>query len=170
VKLGIVSDTHDNYSAAEQIAATFDDRDIGTVLHCGDYVAPPLLAAFEGYDFDIHGVLGNNDGERDGLEATVDGFSEDSALHGRIAELDLDGRDICLLHGDQGIETVDERAASGDYDAVCYGHFHAAEHREVDGTTILNPGAHFPTVAAEHRSVALLDTDTLAVTFLGIGD
>lgn len=168
MELGIVSDTHDNYGAAEEIARTFAERGIETVLHCGDYIAPPLLPAFEGHGFDVHGVLGNNDGERDGLEETIDGFSDDSRLHGRVAELAFDGVDVCLLHGDQGIDAVNARAESGDYDAVCYGHFHVAEHREVDGTTVLNPGAHFPTVPDEHRSVAVLDTDALDVTFLGV--
>ncbi|MFB6084727.1 MAG: metallophosphoesterase [Halorientalis sp.] len=168
MQVGIVSDTHDNYSAAEEIAAVLDDRGIDTLVHCGDFIAPPLLAAFEGHGFDIHGVLGNNDGEREGLEATIDGFSEGSRLHGRAADLTFDGTSVHVLHGDQGVETVNDRAKSGDYDYVCYGHFHVAEERTVDGTTVVNPGAHFPTVPDEHRSIAVLDTDADEIEFVGI--
>ena len=168
--VGIVSDTHDNYSAAERAAELFADRGVETVLHCGDFIAPPLLGAFEGHDFAFHGVLGNNDGELDGLETTIDGLGPDSQLHGRYATLELDGKRIHMLHGDQGIETVNARAESGEYDYVLYGHFHVAEQRDVDGTTVVNPGAHFPTVPAENRTVAVLNTETDEIEFVEIAD
>jgi len=168
MQVGIVSDTHDNYSAAEEIAGVFAERGIETVLHCGDFIAPPLLSAFDGHGFDFHGVLGNNDGELDGLESTIDGMSEASELHGRYATFDFDGTRVTMLHGDQGFEEVNARARSGGYDYVLYGHFHVAEQREEDGTTVINPGAHFPTVPDENRSVAILDTDADEVKFVSI--
>ncbi|MFB6143137.1 MAG: metallophosphoesterase [Halorientalis sp.] len=168
MELGIVSDTHDNVAAAEEIAERFDERGVETVLHCGDFIAPPLLGAFEGHGLIIHGVLGNNDGEVDGLERTLQDFSEGSELHGREATLTFDGTTVHLLHGDQGVDEVNARAESGEYDVVCYGHFHVAECRDVQGTTVLNPGAHFPTVPPENRSVAVLDTDAGTVEFLDI--
>ena len=168
MRLGLVSDTHDNYAAAEAIAEEFADRSIETVLHCGDFIAPPLLAAFDGHGFAFHGVLGNNDGERDGLEQTIDGMNDASQLHGRFATLEFDGTTVHMLHGDQGIDEVNARARSGEYDFVCYGHFHVAEEREEDGTTVVNPGAHFPTVPDENRSVAVLETETEEVEFVGI--
>jgi putative phosphoesterase len=169
MKIGVVSDTHDNYSAAEQIAETFADEGIDTVLHCGDFIAPPLLSAFDGHDFAFHGVLGNNDGERDGLETTIDGMNEESHLHGRFATLEVEDTRVHMLHGDQGLEDVNARARSGEYDYVLYGHFHVAEQREEDGTTVVNPGAHFPTVPEENRSVAIIDTDADEVEFVSIG-
>lgn len=71
---------------------------------------------------------------------------------------------VAVLHGeDKG--RVEDLAGSGDYDLVCYGHHHEPERRDVAGTTVLNPGAHFPTVPADHRTVALVDTDDGGVTF-----
>ena len=168
MQIGIVSDTHDNYAAAERAAELFADRGVEVVVHCGDFIAPPLLAAFGGHDFAFHGVLGNNDGELDGLERTIDGMGPESQLHGRYATLEFDGTTIHVLHGDQGMEEVTARAESGAYDCVLYGHFHVAEQRDVDGTTVVNPGAHFPTVRDENRSVAVLDTDSDAVEFVGV--
>ncbi|WP_336001824.1 YfcE family phosphodiesterase [Halorientalis halophila] len=170
MQVGIVSDTHDNYAAAEAIAAVFADRGIDTVVHCGDFVAPPLLAAFEGHGFDLHGVLGNNDGELDGLEQTIEDLSDDSQLHGRYADLTFDGTEVHVLHGDQGLEEVNSRAESGGYDYVCYGHFHVAEERSVGDTTVVNPGAHFPTVPEQYRSVAVLDTDTDEIEFVSVDE
>ncbi|MFB6136075.1 MAG: YfcE family phosphodiesterase [Halobacteriaceae archaeon] len=162
--VGVVSDTHDNVAAAEAAADAFAHRDVETVVHCGDVVAPPTVSAFEG--FDLHAVLGNNDGEVRGLDAAIDGLSEGSELHGRFADLELGGARFAVLHGESLAEVA--AVAGGDYEFVCYGHHHEREEREVDGTTVLNPGAHFPTVPDEHRTVAVVDTDEGTVEFLDL--
>lgn len=154
--VGIVSDTHDNVAAVEAAVEAFDSRGVETVLHCGDFIAPPVIPLFEG--FELHGVLGNNDGEVDGLEASFDELGRGSELHGRFAELEVGGRRFALLHGEDRDE-VYERAESGAYDYVCYGHHHKRELTVLDGGTVLNPGAHFPTVPEEHRTVIVLDTE-----------
>ena len=161
--VGIVSDTHDNVGAIERAVEVFETEGADLLVHCGDFVAPPVLPFFEG--FELHGVLGNNDGEIDGLERTFEDIGNGSELHGRYADLTVDGTRLGLLHGDQGRDVVDAWAASGDYDVVCYGHFHVAEERSVEGTTVVNPGGHFPTVPEEHRRVALFDTATGEVRF-----
>jgi len=165
--LGILSDTHDNVAAVERAVAAFDERGVDTVVHCGDYIAPPVLPFLEGLT--VHGVLGNNDGELDGLEAGFRALGNGSALHGRFAALSLDGADVAVLHGEDR-DRVAELAASGDYDLVCYGHHHEAEVRDVDGTTVCNPGAQFPTVPAEHRSVATYDTATGETTLVDVSE
>jgi hypothetical protein len=165
MRLGIVSDTHDNVAAVERAVAAFEDRGVGTAIHCGDVIAPPVLPFFEGLE--LHGVLGNNDGELDGLEAGYRDLGNGSRLHGRRAFLTFDGVDVAVLHGEDR-DAVAALAASGEYDYVCYGHHHERDHREVDGTTVLNPGAHFPTVPAEHRTVVVLDTDADEVEFVAV--
>jgi hypothetical protein len=167
--IGVISDTHDNVAAVERAVDAFEERGADVLVHCGDYVAPPVLPSFSGHE--VHGVLGNNDGELDGLEAGFRALGDDSRLHGRFAELTFDGVDLAVLHGED-LTRVEDLAATGDYDLVCYGHHHEAEVRDADGTVVLNPGAHFPTVPAEHRSVAVYDTaadGTEAVEFLDVG-
>lgn len=161
MKLGVISDTHDNVAAIEESVALFEDLGVDTLVHCGDYIAPLMVPYFEG--FELHGVLGNNDGDIDAIEQQ---FMEldDGHLHGRYAELTFDGTEFFVLHGDQGMDDVNERAAAGDHDYLLYGHFHAAEEREVEGTTVVNPGAHLP-ITEESRSVVTIDTDTGAVVF-----
>jgi putative phosphoesterase len=163
--IGVVSDTHDNVSAVKDIVEAFEDEGVDTVLHSGDYIAPPVLRFFDTDAFELHGVLGNNDGEVDGLKAAFD--SMDAELHGRFADLTLEGARFAVLHGEDK-EEVEEYAESDEYDYVLYGHYHVKEKRDVDGTTVLNPGAHFPTVPDEQRTVALVDTEkegTEAVRF-----
>jgi hypothetical protein len=167
MRFGVISDTHDNVAAIERATAVFDDAGVEVVLHCGDVIAPPVLPFFEG--FEVHGVLGNNDGELDGLEAGFRALGNGSKLHGRLAELRVDGMDVAVLHGEDR-DRVDELARSGEYDLVCYGHHHEREERSVDGTTVLNPGAHFPTVPGEHRTVAVVDTESGSISFESVGE
>ncbi|WP_136591688.1 metallophosphoesterase [Salinigranum halophilum] len=165
MRLGVISDTHDNVEAIERAVAVFEREGCDTLVHCGDFIAPPVLPFFEG--FEVHGVLGNNDGELDGLEAGFRALGNGSELHGRRAALEFDGVSVGVLHGESR-DDVDDLAASGRYDLVCYGHHHERDERAVEGCTVLNPGAHFPTVPDEHRTVATYDTESGDVTFYGL--
>jgi len=165
--IGVIADTHDNVSAVEAAVAQFETRQVDALVHCGDFVAPPVIPFFEG--FEVHGVLGNNDGELDGLEAAFRALGDGSQLHGRFADLTFGDSRFAVLHGED-TERVEELAASGEYDYVCYGHHHERDLHRVDGTTVLNPGAHFPTVPDEHRTVAVVDLAADDVEFVPVAD
>jgi len=160
--VGVISDTHDNVAAVDRAVEIFEDAGVDAVVHCGDVIAPPVVPHFEGLE--VHAVLGNNDGELDGLESAFRALGDDSELHGRFADLEFDGARFAVLHGEDTAD-VEAHAQSGEYDYVCYGHHHVAEERDVEGTTVLNPGAHFPDVPDEQHSVALVDTASGDVEF-----
>ena len=162
MQIGVIADTHDNVAAVEAAVERFEARDIEVLIHCGDVIAPPVVPFFEG--FELHTVLGNNDGEVGGLERAHADLGKGSQLHGRFAELRIDGVDIAVLHGEDLAE-VDAHAASGEYDFVFYGHHHEHEERTVEGTTVVNPGAHFPTVPEAERAVAIVDLEAATVEF-----
>ena len=164
--VGIISDTHDNVPAADAAMDVFVERGVEVVIHCGDFVAPPLIPHLDREGVSVHAVRGNNDGEREGL---VDAFEslDGGTLHGRFAELSFDGRQFAVLHGEQR-PVIEALASSGAYDYVCHGHWHVREERSVDGTTVINPGAQFPTVPDEHRTVAVIDTKSDTVEFLDV--
>jgi putative phosphoesterase len=162
MKIGLVSDTHDNVAATEAAMDRFESAGAEVVVHCGDFIAPPLVPHLDRPGIDVHAVRGNNDGEREGL---VDAFESLSGgrLHGRFAELEFDDRTLAVLHGEQ--KPVIEALAAGEYDYVVHGHWHVREKRRVGDTVVINPGAHFPDVAADSRTVAVLDTDADEVRF-----
>lgn len=162
MNVGVIADTHDNVAAVESAVSIFEERDVDVILHCGDVVAPPVVPFFEG--FEVHAVLGNNDGEVSGLERAFEDLGNGSELLGRFGELRIDGREIAILHGED-LEEVRRHAADGSYDAVCYGHHHERSLETIEDALLLNPGAHFPTVPDEHRTIAILDLDDLEVTF-----
>lgn len=163
--IGIISDTHDNVEAVKKAVDVFEERGVDVVLHCGDFIAPPVIPFFDG--FELHGVLGNNDGEIDGLETSFESLGSGSELHGRFADLDFGEKRFRMLHGENK-DDVKAYARSGEYDYVLYGHYHTKEDKTVDGTRIINPGGHFPTVPEDHRTVALLDTESDDVEFVNL--
>ncbi|RQH00722.1 metallophosphoesterase [Natrarchaeobius oligotrophus] len=165
MNIGIIADTHDNVAAVERAIELFDAAGVEVVVHCGDFVAPPVIPHFEG--FELHGVLGNNDGEIAGLEAAFDSLGGESELHGRFANLEFDGLSFAVLHGESKAE-VETLAAAETYDVVCYGHHHERECTERGRTTLVNPGGHFPSIPADHRTVAILDTLSESVRFRSV--
>ena len=163
--VGIIADTHDNVTAVERATELFADEGVEVVVHCGDFIAPPVVSAFEG--FELHGVLGNNDGEISGLESAFDALGTESELHGRFADLEFDGLSLAVLHG-ESLPEVRALADAETYDVICYGHHHEREYTETGRTTVVNPGGHFPTIPAEHRTVAILDTLSETIRFRSV--
>jgi hypothetical protein len=166
MNVGIISDTHDNVPAIQDAMRIFADRGVETVIHCGDFVAPPAVRHLEREGIDVHAVRGNNDGEREGLISAFENL-QGGELHGRFAELTFDGRDFAVLHGEDK-PLIEALANSAAYDYVVHGHWHVREQRTVDGTTVINPGGHFPTIPEEHRTVAIVETDSDTVEFVDV--
>ena len=164
--VGLLSDTHDNVPAADAAMDRFESAGVERVIHCGDFIAPPVITHLDRDGIDVDAVVGNNDGEREGLIEAFDAL-EGGTLHGRFAELTFDGRSFAVLHGEQR-PVIEALATSGEYDYVVHGHWHVHEKRSVGDTVVINPGAHFPTVPEEHRTVAVVETDSDTVAFHGI--
>ncbi|MFB6245401.1 MAG: metallophosphoesterase [Candidatus Nanohaloarchaea archaeon] len=158
MKIGIVSDTHDNIEKAEAAADFFGEEEVGIVVHCGDMVAPFTAELFD-RGFEFHAVRGNNDGEWN-LREAVEGFG---VFHGEVAELEFEGSSIAFYHGTE--ETIVDGLASRDYDYVFRGHTHEKSIRELDGSIIVNPGGIRLPGQDEEFHVAVLDLKTGEVEF-----
>ncbi|WP_276270535.1 metallophosphoesterase [Haloarcula litorea] len=163
MKVGIVSDTHDNTELVEAAVETFAEAGVETVVHCGDFVAPFSATPFDG-DWTFYAVRGNNDGEW-ALESTV---AELGTYCGEMGELTLDGQAVAVYHGTSGA-LVDALVECGTYDYVCHGHTHEAGVEEYEGTTRINPGGIAIPPAPEPFSVATLDTESGEVEFYEVG-
>jgi putative phosphoesterase len=136
MKIGIVSDTHDDIGNVKKIVNILKEKKIKKLFHLGDYVAPPLLKEFK--DFDITGIFGNNDGYKSGLINTFKEINGD--LLGDFGKIEIDGIKIALTHGEFR-EIAESLAKSGDYDVVFFGHWHKAERSVYKNALLLNPGS-----------------------------
>lgn len=127
MKIGIISDTHDDVTSTKKAIEHFENENVKFVIHCGDYVFPPIVKEFEkmikkGIGF--AGVLGNNDGERTGLNRVFVAIK--ATMLGEIGELDLDGLKFGIYHGtDQDLRA--KLISSGKYDVFLSGHTHKKE-------------------------------------------
>jgi uncharacterized protein len=64
MKIGIISDTHDDIENVRRAIDIFNKEQVQYVIHAGDYVSPGIVMEFKNLNARLIGVLGNNDGER----------------------------------------------------------------------------------------------------------
>ncbi len=125
MKIGVVSDTHDNLFKIKEMVEILNLHRVKFVLHAGDFVAPFSLSPLEELHCEWKGVFGNNDGEKEGLIRRSGGRIKEKPLF-----LEMDSRRIVLTH-----EFKDYPA-----DVLIFGHTHSVEVRQDDKKLILNPG------------------------------
>lgn len=156
--VGLISDTHDHVPNIQKAVRYFKQIHVKTVLHAGDYCSPFTIEHFKGLD--LHGIFGNNDGDRYLLMKKFDAIN--AKLHGDFYEIGFNKLKVALYHGTYpGITTSLEK--SGNYDVVISGHTHQPNLENIGSTLSINPGsAHgFDSDAM----VATLDTKTKKVNF-----
>jgi len=134
MKIGVVSDTHNNLASVREIVSAFNAAGVERVVHTGDITKAKALDVFAGLDAPLHGVFGNNDVERDALQASIQahGFS----FHEPPLELVWAGRRIVVVHDPRDLADL----PAGAHDLVLHGHTHMYRHERVEATLIFNPG------------------------------
>lgn len=163
MKIGVISDTHDNVPKIEAAVAHFNHAGVDAVLHCGDFVAPFALLPFKKLLPKLYLVYGNNDGEKKGLRALA-------AEHGWTLgpmpmEVELGGRKIVMLHEPDRLEDL-RRAAQ--HDLIVYGHTHKPRASHDGGRLSLNPGEGGGWLSGR-ATLAVVDLENMAVIFHEIG-
>lgn len=127
MRLGVISDTHG--LLRPEVFDVFQDVD--HILHAGDVGSLDILTALEALA-PVTAVYGNTDGweVREKLP--------------KVAQLQLDGFDIVVTHGDQFGSPTPEKlnAAFPDAEILIFGHTHKPLLTLVDVVvTAMNPGA-----------------------------
>ena len=130
MKIGILSDTHDNLPKIAAAVATFNAARVGLVIHAGDFVAPFTIDTLSKLSCDWTGVFGNNDGERAGLTAKSGGRIKVPPLR-----MVFEGRKITVVHDPATLNIAAEHA-----DLVVYGHTHKPNVSRAGATLVVNPG------------------------------
>jgi uncharacterized protein len=64
MKIGLISDTHDDIENVIRAIDIFNKEQVQYVIHTGDYVFPGIVMEFKNLNARSIGVLSNNDGER----------------------------------------------------------------------------------------------------------
>jgi hypothetical protein len=154
MKIGIISDTHDNIPKIEGAVELFNGEGVELVLHAGDFISPFTAKPFSRLRCKLIGVFGNNDGEKFGLRAKFDGIGE---IAEDSHEVEIAGRRILLIHKDGLVEPI---AEGGRYDLVVYGHTHEPDIRKIGRTLVVNSGEACGWLSGR-STVAILDLDSM---------
>jgi putative phosphoesterase len=136
MRLGIVSDIHDNLPNLEA-AIAFLNTGADVLLCCGDLCSPFVMDVLRKFTGPVHIIFGNNDADLFRITKKSDSRLQ---VHGEFIELELAGRKIAANHFDNIAVPI---ARSGGYDLVCFGHNHRISRATVNGTLAINPGPIF---------------------------
>lgn len=157
MKIGIISDSHDNKSNVEKAVEVFAAKQVKYVLHAGDMTSSVTAHALSNVDHaKFIGVLGNCDKDISLERFTGNGNAE---VHPGIYSGCIEGRRIYMTHSPISLERVVE---SGKYDIVIYGHTHKQDIRLVGSTLVINPGETRSCVKGSAH-VVIIELDDMSV-------
>ncbi len=135
MRIGVVSDTHNNLKNVRQIVQLFNLANVERVIHTGDITQAKTVEAFSELRSPLFGVFGNNDqGELAGLQDAVQKYG----FHFIQPPLTLSwaGRDIVVVHDPLELSLVNPE----DYDVVLHGHTHRQTIVFDEARLTFNPG------------------------------
>jgi uncharacterized protein len=161
VKIGLISDTHDNFKNIESAVKIFNGKRIGYVIHAGDITTPEAVEAFAGLR--LIGVLGNNDIDKEGLDNAFEKIGGE--LRGELCEIEEDDLLIAAYHGTD-FKKREALIQSGKYDVVVYGHTHKVDNKVVGKTIIINPGTANGWFFGYNATAAIFDTVSKECDFI----
>lgn len=160
MNLGILSDTHDQFTRCEHAVKLLQTAGAEAIVHCGDIIEPSIITICAALP--CYFVLGNND---------ADNYPHLKKVAREVGAVFLDlggvvtlgGKRVAITHGHLTSEVRKLMAMHPDY--LLSGHTHMAEDRMVDGTRRINPGALH---RARNFTVAVLDLDLEELTSIGV--
>jgi len=151
MKIGVLSDTHDNLPAIAAAIEVFERAGAETILHAGDFCAPFALKRLLQMRRPVHAVFGNCDGEHAGLAQLLPDLAEGPK------HLELGGRKICLIHDTKRLTHEDFEGA----DILISGHTHEPRVERREGRLLVNPGECSGWMSGR-CTVAIVDTEALS--------
>jgi putative phosphoesterase len=192
LKIGIISDTHDDVENVQSAIEIFNTEKVTHVIHAGDYIFPGIILEFKKLEAKLIGVLGNNDGER--VHLLKNFLNIGAELKGELGEIELGGVLFGIYHGtDEQLKR--KLVDSGKYDVIITGHTHRIEtpsvhnntinlndekkqdgnkiHKNGGPTLVLNPGTAHRKVdtisgAFKEGGLIIFDTETMDYKFVNL--
>ena len=160
VRIGIISDTHDQILRTERAIEILRSHDISALLHCGDLIGPEMIYLCSCFPF--YFVFGNHDAD---FVPQLQAAATEVGAHCLrwSGEIVLAEKKIAIVHGHLSTDTT--RLLSGNPDYLFSGHSHVARDVLVSKTRRMIPGALHD---AETFSVAVLDLVSDSLQFVNV--
>jgi uncharacterized protein len=157
MRVGLISDTHDNVTMIKAAIKRLNELDVALVLHAGDYISPFTAKPYADLKAKMIGVYGNNCAEHEKLKEVYAAVGKE--IVGNFAEVEAGGRRIALLHGHDAA-LLKSLTSHGCYDVVVHGHDHKAKAEKNGKTLVVNPGEVGGWLYSR-SSLAVLDTEKM---------
>jgi len=142
MKIGIISDSHDNLTNLEKAFVILNNQKAELVFFCGDLSAPFVIGYFKKIRCPVKAVFGNNEGDKVNILRKVETNKLEvvyAPKQGLMWDLVLANKRIAVFHGHQQ-EITDCLVNSNLYDFVFTGHVHESWIKKVGKTLWINPG------------------------------
>ncbi len=136
MRIGLISDTHNDKERLQRALVRLRSEDITTVLHAGDVTSTETLRLLRGFDAWI--AQGNMD--REPLLSAVAHELFGPTRFARLHDLIIGQSRIAMIHdslSDKGRALL----ASQTYAYLVHGHTHRTRDEKVGPTRVINPGA-----------------------------
>lgn len=136
MRLGLISDTHDNRKRTHRALELLADSDAEILLHAGDLNTDALVPLFDGWRVLL--ARGNVDRPR-AIREAID--EHDATIDYDVThEVEAGDARIGLVHGDDE-PRLEGMINSGAFDLVVHGHTHTFRDERIGSTRVVNPGA-----------------------------
>ena len=165
MKIGVISDTHDNVDAIKKIVSILNSDSYDAIFHCGDIISPFVIKEFESIGNKLHVTFGNNDGDIFTLTSRL--LNIGAKVYNTPSIIEIDNIKIFFMHGFNGValtdKIVESLAKSEDYDIILHGHTHFAKVQKIGNTLVVNPGEASGYLTGK-RTFAVVDTEKKEAT------
>ncbi len=163
LKVGIMSDTHDNLPLIDKAVQRLNLENADLVLHAGDYIAPFVIPRFKPLKARMIGVFGNNDGDHELMRKRL-GDAPNMEIRGFFAQIMVDKLRIAMVHGSD-VELLNALVDCAGFDVVVHGHTHGAQITRKGRTLQISPGEVCGYLTGK-STIALFDTKRKLATIL----
>lgn len=158
MRIGVVSDTHNNLRNVERIVELLNESRVERVVHTGDITQAKTLEIFARLDAPLFGVFGNND-EREALSDVASRLGMqlvDGPLH-----LEWASRRIVVVHDPLELPA----ALRPEHSVALHGHNHRCVEERTKTRLVFNPGECAGHMAGRN-AVGILDLGDLSIQLL----
>ena len=155
MKVGVISDIHDNIHNARIVFKELKEKQVEKILFLGDANSPFIAKDMANLGIPVVYVWGNNEGDEVTITKFILGGHEDSIVSSEsFLSIEIDNRKLFLVH----FPELAEIAINTDmFDAVFYGHNHEKLKEKRGEKLFMNPGSIFANKGL--ASYAIYDTE-----------
>jgi uncharacterized protein len=161
MKIGVLSDTHDQLTNILLVLAICRERGIKTLIHCGDLTGLEMVPFFEG--FRVIYTTGNMDFATGTIKKRFEKQGEDNFV-GPVYKGHLNGVPVAATHSHIDSKVMD-LVSHQRYQWIFHGHTHQRRDEVIRGARIVNPGA-LGGLGRESRSFCIVDLAGNNVEFI----